>query len=148
MNRNEYMKEYYARPEVKAKRREKYGAEYQKQRTQQKLIDTYGYENLIQCKICNRWFRQIGTHLVQVHGYDNARQYRKEFGFDLKKGQLPEDYRKLKAELSVGGRQNLIKGRQFWFKKGDEKAGKYTRSPQTLERLKKGTKCLITKPKQ
>lgn len=92
----------------------------------------------IQCMICGLMYRQVGTHIVQAHGI-TAREYRLEFGFDLKKGQLPEDYRELKANQSVicGGVENLKKGAKFRFKKGQKGVGLYTRSPQTIERLKK-----------
>ena len=92
----------------------------------------------IQCQICGRWYRQIGSHVVQAHGYKTAREYRRDFGFDLKKGQLPEDYRKEKAMLARtrGGIKNLKKGKKFWFKKGQKGVGIYKRSKQTLIRLR------------
>lgn len=92
----------------------------------------------IKCLICGRKFRQVGTHIVQIHGV-TAREYREEYGFDVKRGQLPSDYRELKAEQAIecGGVKNLKKGRKFWFKKGKKGPGIYKRSLQTLERLKK-----------
>lgn len=90
----------------------------------------------IQCKICGKWYRQVGTHITQVHGM-TAREYREEFGFDVKRGQLPKDLREVKAEHAKenGTINNLKKGEKFWFKKGD-KVGNYQRSQQTLDRLK------------
>ena len=91
----------------------------------------------IQCKICGKWYRQVGTHIVQVHGV-LARAYREAYGFDVKKGQLPEDYRGLKAEqaFECGGVKNLKKGKKFWFKRGQKGVGVYKRSPETMARLK------------
>jgi hypothetical protein len=91
----------------------------------------------IKCQICGKFFRQVGSHIVQRHGI-TAREYREEYGFDVKKGQLPEDYRKLKAEQAVecGGIKNLKSGKKFWFKKGQKGIGKYRRSKQTMDRLK------------
>ena len=102
----------------------------------------------IQCLICGEWFRQVGTHIVQAHKI-TAREYRKQFGFDVKKGQLPADYKKLKSDQAIncGGYKNLKIGKKFWFKKGDTKAGTYKRSNQTLTRLKV-TKNKIQKKKQ
>jgi len=103
---------------------------------QKKLLEQYGKKNLIQCKVCGKWFRQVGTHVVQAHGYSTAREYRKDFGFDLKRGQLPEDYRKLKRSLVFKTKtvNNLKKGIKFLFKKGEIR--NYQRSKQTLERLR------------
>jgi len=92
----------------------------------------------IQCQHCGRWYRQIGSHAVQRHGYASARAYREEFGFDVKRGQLPKDLVELKARLVFENKtvNNLKKGRRFWYVVGDKKAGHYKRSLQTIERLK------------
>lgn len=118
------------RGNVKYKRDLNYQREYLYKKT---LLD--GREK-IQCKICGKWFRQVGSHVIQSHGM-TAREYREEFGFDVKRGQLPEDYRKLKADyvFENGTVKNLEKGKKFWFKKGD-RVGTYKRSEQTMERLK------------
>jgi len=89
----------------------------------------------IQCMICGQWFTQVGSHVVQKHNM-TARQYRIKFGFDVKKGQLPESFRKHKARMAIekGGVKNLIKGAKYRFKKGDTII--YKRSRQTLTRLK------------
>lgn len=114
------------------------GAKYQKNYYARRLKEKYAKEELIQCKFCGRYFRQVGTHVVQTHKYESAREYREEYGFDVKRGQLPEDYRELKAQLAKekGGIKNLKKGCIYWFKKGDTTIGIYKRSKQTLERLK------------
>lgn len=89
----------------------------------------------VQCLICGGWYVQVGTHIVQVHEM-TARQYRKEFGFDLKRGQLPEWYREIKSEQNCDKAKNNLKaGKEFWFKPGDHKAGVYERSEQTKSRL-------------
>ena len=100
----------------------------------------------IKCVICGKSYRQICSHTVLTHGI-TGREYRKMLGLDVKRGLLPEDYRKEKSEQAyehwpeiVG---NLRKGKRNWFKPGDPRAGKYERSEQTKERLKKGTKYLI-----
>lgn len=102
--------------------------------------------NKIQCLICLRWYRQVGTHIVQRHEL-TARQYREKFGFDVKRGMLPIDLKELKAEKTInnGTVENLKKGYKQWFKKGQIGVGIYKRSPQTMERLHKGTKILIKK---
>jgi len=116
----------------------KTGAKSQREYAQIRLLNKYGVDNLNQCAICKKWFRQVGSHVVQTHGYESARDYREEYGFDVKKGQLPEDYRKLKAGhvFENGTINNLKVGKKYWFKKGEVGVGKYNRSQQTMERLK------------
>ncbi len=95
----------------------------------------------IKCLICGKSYRQVGSHIFNSHGI-TAREYREAYGFDVKRGQLPDDYRELKAEQAIecGGVKNLKQGKKFWFKKGDPRVGRYTRSKQTLERLKNNGK--------
>jgi hypothetical protein len=94
--------------------------------------------NKIKCEICGKYYVQVGTHIIQVHKYKTAREYRKEYGFDLKKGQLPQWYKKLKAEqVTKEALDNLKNGRKFWFKPGDKQAGRYERSEETMKRLSK-----------
>lgn len=123
--------------------------QWQRDYLQRKLLNKYSKDELIQCKICGGWFRQVGSHIVERHGI-TAREYRKEFGFDVKRGQLPDDYRQLKAEqvFEGGGVKNLKKGKKFRFKKGQEGVGVYKRSKQTQERLVKQGKMLAKKYKR
>ena len=91
----------------------------------------------IQCLICNKWYRQVGSHVVQVHKI-TAREYREAFGFDVKRGQLPDDLRKHKGQqvFDNGTVRNLKAGQKFWFKNNQPGVGIYKRSEQTMERLK------------
>jgi len=98
----------------------------------------YGIDNLIQCQICGKWFRQVGSHIFMTHGI-TAREYREAYGFDVKKGQLPADYKELKHDQAIenGMDTRLQKaGIKTRFKKGQKGLGLYHRSPQTMTRLK------------
>jgi hypothetical protein len=99
--------------------------------------------NKIQCLECGKWYRQVGSHVALRHNM-TAREYREKYGFDVKRGQLPEDLRELKAGqvFENGTVNNLKKGKKFWFKKGQEGVGVYNRSDQTMQRLHLGTKAL------
>jgi len=90
----------------------------------------------MQCLICSKWFRQVGTHIVQSHKM-TAREYREEMGLDVKRGLTRGWYRQLKGDATIenGTVENLKAGKKFWFKLGDERAGRYQRSLMTLERL-------------
>jgi hypothetical protein len=115
----------------------KSGRDKMRERRARYNLETYAKDELVQCLVCGKWYRQVGSHVVQVHGFNSAREYRKCFGFDLKKGQLPEDYRKIKAKIAIERKAhlNLKTGEKYRFKKGEK--NNYIRSRQTMERLRK-----------
>lgn len=106
----------------------------EKQRWHNKYLKDKG--DLVACLVCNAKFVQVGTHVVQVHGYESAREYRLDYGLDYKRGVVPSYYRKLKGEQAIenGTYKNLIKGSKFRFKKGGrsgQEVKKYWRYKQT-----------------
>lgn len=96
-------------------------------------------EDKIQCLDCGRWYVQVGTHVIQAHGYESAREYREAHDLEVKRGTVPEWYRELKADkvFENGTVENLKAGQRYWFIQGDPMAGKYHRSHITRERFKK-----------
>jgi len=120
---------------------------YQRNKRQEKLISSG--KPLIQCLICKEWFRQVGSHIVQRHNM-TAREYRKKYGFNIKKGQLPPDYKEKKAKQAIEcqGYKNLIKGKKYWFKKNQKGIGTYKRSKETLENLKNTSGKKVKKRKK
>ena len=90
-----------------------------------------------QCLVCGRWYIQVGSHVVIRHGFKSCREYREYFDLEVKRGIVPEWYRKEKGDkvFENGTVNNLKVGKKFWFKPGDPRAGKYQRSPITMERL-------------
>jgi hypothetical protein len=101
-----------------------------------KILKPIEKNGKIRCEVCKQFYKQVGSHVVQTHAFKTAREYRKKYGFDVKRGQLPKDYRKLKAYhvFNNGTVENLKAGKKYWFKKGDKI--NYERSPQTIARLK------------
>lgn len=95
-------------------------------------------KNKIKCLICGKYYTQVGSHAYNSHRI-TAREYRELNGLDVKRGILPTKLRKLKASQcrENGTINNLKNGKRYRYVKGDKKAGKYTRSKQTLERLSK-----------
>jgi len=91
----------------------------------------------LKCPICGRYYVQLCSHVLQRHGM-TAREFKVAFGYDVKKGRVPTWYKEKKGEISIENKTflNLKKGKKYWFKKGDHKAGRYQRSPETLARLK------------
>lgn len=92
--------------------------------------------NKIQCLICQRWYVQVGSHVYQTHKAF-AREYREHFDLEVKRGTVPDWYRKLKGDQTIKNKTylNLKAGKKFRFKPNDPRAGKYKRSPITLARL-------------
>jgi len=103
----------------------------------QKLRGEY-QEGKIKCLICKRWYRQVGSHIVQVHQM-TAREYREFFDLEVKKGILTPELRDLYGRQAIenGTWKNLKKGRKYWYKKGQKGVGVYKRSHITVARLKK-----------
>lgn len=95
----------------------------------------------IQCYLCKRYYRKPISHAWQVHGVQE-REYKEALGLEHLKGLIPEADREVlrehvKANYDVVVKKNLLtKGKHSRFIKGDTEAGRYTRSPETLERLK------------
>lgn len=114
-----------------------YSAQYQRELWAKKR-ENDGRDK-IKCIICGRSYVQIGSHTFLSHGI-TAREYKKMTGHDVKKGLIPEEYRKIKSQRNHDSfdiiKPNLLKGKKHWFKKGQPGVGVYERSPQTLERLK------------
>lgn len=92
----------------------------------------------MQCFICGRWYVQVCSHAQQVHGM-TGREYREKFDLDVKRGVIPEWYRKLKGDIAMDNKtyKNLEAGAKFRYKKGQKGVGVYKRSGQTQKRLSK-----------
>lgn len=107
------------------------------QRERMERLASIPSDEKVQCLICNRWYTQLLSHVWQIHG-TSGREYKNEYGFDVKKGLIKEPYRKVKRETQDPiTLKNLKKGAKYRFIKKDTRAGRYKRSKQTLERLKK-----------
>lgn len=116
--------------------RKQYIREYQIKRANERA--SIPSKDKVRCLICNLWYRQVGTHIVQRHRI-TAREYREQYGLPVKRGILPKEYRKLKSEQAIncGGVKNLKIGKKFWYKKGDERAIKNTFYKGQSEKIKK-----------
>jgi predicted transcriptional regulator len=80
-------------------------------------------EGKLQCKICGKWYVQVGSHITQKHGM-TAREYREEYNLPVKRGIVPDWFRKKKGEIALknGTYLNLKKGEKYHYKAGDKKA--------------------------
>jgi endogenous inhibitor of DNA gyrase (YacG/DUF329 family) len=130
-NNKKYCSDVCRNADYVARTREKYN-EWQRNYRSSKVKG-----EKIQCLVCGEEHRQVGSHIVQMHKM-TAREYREKYGFDVKRGQLPKDLRKKKADYVFENNtvKNLKVGKKFHFKKGQKGIGKYKRSEQTMKRLK------------
>ena len=94
-------------------------------------------DNKCQCLICGRWYVQVCSHVYLRHGM-TGREYREHFDLEVKKGVVPDWYRKQKGDQALDNQTylNLRAGAKFRFKKGDKRAGDYKRSPITIAKLR------------
>lgn len=93
----------------------------------------------LQCPVCKKYYHKLISHTYQKHEL-KAREFKEYYGLDVKKGLLSEKardtHRKIVLDNWELNMENLRKGRGFWFKKGDTRAGRYVRSKETMERLR------------
>lgn len=80
----------------------------------------------VRCRDCGRYYIKVGSHAVQSHGYESAKEYRKAHGLDYKKGIIPPSHRKVLEEnvRENGTINNLKAGEKYRFKKGDGRSNK------------------------
>lgn len=111
------------------------GKEYQRAYYDSKR--TYNEHNGVQCLICMRYYRQLGTHITQRHGI-SATEYKEAYKLERSKGLLAKDLKEIKAEhaLNNGTWENLKKGAPYRYYKGQKGIGVYERMPATLERIR------------
>ena len=93
------------------------------------------------CEICNKSFKRVISHVRQKHDM-NEREYKKTFGYDLKKGICSKKSAELSREKVFENyekvvEKNLIKkGVKSRFTDGHKGRTKDKVSEQTLIRLK------------
>lgn len=112
------------------------------QRIRKDKLAKYPDKDKLQCLICKNYYKRVCSHVRQRHGM-NAREYKKEFGLDNKKGLMTEQARETmkkhteKNRKIVIDRNLLIGGVKTRYKKGDNGIGTYERSSQSKKRLSK-----------
>jgi len=97
----------------------------------------YNQEGLVKCEICGEYFARVSSHVRQKHEM-TAKEYKIEFGFDVKKGLCSEDSSE-KSREAVLSHPDLIErlranGEKHRFEPGHK--GRTVISEQTRVRLK------------
>lgn len=108
-------------------------------------IIEYNEDGLPKCEICGKFFDRVISHVRQKHEM-NEREYKKEFGFDLKKGICSKEssektrVRTLENYDKVIDLNLVTKGVKTRFRQGHEGRTRDKVSEQTrirlIERLK------------
>lgn len=85
----------------------------------------------IRCRICGRRFVLLAVHTYWTHGL-TGREYRKKFGYDVKRGLVPEHYRlaRVAQNARTGANLRIVGTGATPFEKGH--ANDYERSTETL----------------
>ena len=105
----------------------------------------YNEEGKPKCEICGKFFNRVLSHVRQRH-FLNEIEYKKQFGFDLKKGICSKESSEKSRIKTLDNyekciNQNLkIKGFKNRFKIGDKGRTKDKVSEQTRIRLKERLK--------
>lgn len=120
-------------------------AEEQRQRAYLRRLRTHG-GGLIKCLECNLWFVRVGSHVVQVHGYETARDYKLAHGLDWKTGKdtaSKEHRQHMGAKAKENGTEaNLEAGAKYRFTKD----GRSRELVSNYWKFKKEFNELSTKP--
>ena len=89
----------------------------------------YNNLGLVKCEICGEYFNKVVSHTRQKHGM-LAREYKKTFGFDNKRGIMSQKSRNLARERNAENYKKVVEGNLI-------KDGKTTRfSPGSTGRTK------------
>lgn len=95
--------------------------EQQRERHQRKRLERN--PKLIQCLECDLSFVRVGSHVVQVHGYESAWEYRRKYGLIKKETVLQEHAEEMREKAK--NHENLKSGRDQRFKPGNDSAKQF-----------------------
>ena len=80
---------------------------------------THPVGNGIKCLECGKVFTRVGSHVVQVHGYENVNEYRKEHGLMSKETRTKEHAELMREKIVEKSVENLGKGKSWRFTSND-----------------------------
>lgn len=72
----------------------------------------------IKCLICGNFYARVGSHVVQVHGYDSVAQYRKEFGLMARETRIDTHAAEMRSKAVTA--DNLERGAPYRYVKGGD----------------------------
>lgn len=84
------------------------------------------------CMVCGKWYRRVGSHVVQIHGYQNVLEYRREFGLMARETRTDDHATEMRAKASTI--DNLKLGVDTRYKKGGDHGEKVKQFWQNREK--------------
>jgi len=95
-------------------------------------------KDLLQCKICQKWFKNLGLHIKREHGTE-LNDYKDKFGIDRSIGLINNELREKRRKAAEKNKTYLnnlvIGGQKYRFASGENRVQKYKRSAQSRQRL-------------
>ena len=76
----------------------------------------------IKCLDCGKRFNRVGSHVVQVHGYENVIEYRKEHGLMAKETHTKAHADNMRKKVTDKAIENLKRGEDTRFVEGGSHA--------------------------
>lgn len=78
----------------------------------------------VKCLDCGLVFQRVGSHVVQVHGYESTAEYRQEHGLMARETHTSEHAANMKQRVTSKALENLESGVDSRYKKGGRHAAR------------------------
>lgn len=72
----------------------------------------------VRCLVCQKIYKRVGSHVVQVHGYANTLEYRREFGLMARETHTEEHAAEMRSKAKAT--DNLESGAHRRYRKGGD----------------------------
>jgi len=76
--------------------------------------------NGVKCLVCGKIFVRVGSHVVQVHGYENVGEYRQEYGLMARETHTEEHAKDMRNKVTNKAIENLKLGEPNRFYVGGD----------------------------
>ena len=74
----------------------------------------------IKCLDCGKIFTRVGSHVVQVHGYESVAEYRQEHGLMARETHTEQHAREMSRKAQAYDHRNLEAGKPHRYHKGGD----------------------------
>ena len=74
----------------------------------------------VKCLDCGKLFNRVGSHVVQVHGYESVLEYKKEHGLTGKETRTDEHALLMRSKVTDKTISNLENGKSNRYRKGGD----------------------------
>ena len=78
----------------------------------------------VKCLDCGKQFVRVGSHVVQVHGYENVTEYRISHGLLARETRTEEHAANMRGKVSSKAIDNLLIGEPYRFTVGGDHSDK------------------------